>query len=207
MNIGFIGAIVVLILLVGFVLYREWSRPENGKEKAKEFLDNIYNAIEAIICDYLDKLDINNFDNLIEVEKEIINEIMDTVWNLVTEKLAENSTDRLTKILIKKYLTREFVEQFVTEVFRQSTKAQKTYTEKYNGAILSAYKEAEELEEVTDTFNTEIENDDPVGFREVEDIDSGIVLGADGLPIQQELNPPTDEEKPIDPEDNSVEIL
>ena len=207
MNFGFIGAIIVLILLVGFVLYREWSRPENGKEKAKEFLESIYNSIEEIICDYLDKLDINNFDNLIEVEKDIINEIMDTVWDLVSQKLSENSTDKLTKILIKKYLTREFVEQFVTEVFRQSTQAQKVYTEKYNTAILSAYKEAEELENSTDKFNEEIENDDPTGFREVEDIGPGMILDSNGNPITQDIIPPTDEEKPIDPEDNSVEIL
>lgn len=206
MNVGYIGAIIVLIVMIVFVVYRKFFGSENGKEEAKKFLISIEEDFEEIIISYLQVIDISNFDNLIEVEKEIIDSLVDTLWEKALQELDHQVTDKLTKAIIKKYLTREFVQSFIQEVFEKS-KVQKIYTSKYNDAILAANSKAEKLEEETVVFNQEIEDDDPVGFREVDDIATNSIIDEDGKIIEQEIIPQIDDKDDFIEDDGSIEIL
>lgn len=208
MNAGYIGAIVVLVLVIGFILYRKFkANPEKGKEEALKFLESIESDFEDIIISYLDKIDISNFDNLMEVEKEIIDALVDILWQKAITELDDQVSDKFTRVLIKKYLTREFVEQFINTVFEKA-RVQKVYTAKYNDAILAANKEAILLEAGITEKNKEIEDNVPIDFREVEDIDPSAIIDSDGNIIKKEINPQTDEEpEELDTTDNSIEII
>ena len=162
---------------------------------------------KEIIIAHLDNLDISNFDNLVEVEKQIINSLVDVLWEKAISELDEQISDKFTKVLIKKYLTREFVEQFINTVFEKA-KVQKVYTAKYNDAILAANKEAILLEAGVVEKNKEIEDNVPVDFREVEEIDPAAIIDSEGNVVKKEINPPTDEEsEELDESDNSIEII
>lgn len=206
MNVGYIGAIIVLIAMIAFIVYRKFFGSENGKEKAKNFLYVIEDDFEEIIISYLQNIDISNFDNLIEVEKEIIDSLVDTLWEKALQELDCQITDKLTKAIVKKYLTREFVQSFIQEVFERS-KVQKVYTSKYNDAILAANTKAEKLEEETVVFNQEIEDDDPVGFREVDDIATNSIIDENGKIIEQKIIPQMDDKDDFIEDDGSIEIL
>lgn len=206
-NVGTIGTIVVLLLILGFLFYKKRS-DEKGKEEIKKFLETLQEDFENIIIEYIDKLDISNLDNLALAEQEIINALIDNLWIKATTALDGYVTDPLTKAIMKKYLTREYVESFTIKVFEQA-KVQIKYTAKYNNAILAANREAILLEAGIVEENDKINRNDPEDFREVPDIAPDAILDGNGDIVDRKVNPPHDEEPiEVDPEeDSSIEVL
>lgn len=207
-NVGTIGVVVVAVLILLFLYIRK-RNDEKGQEEVKVFLNTLYSDFENIIINYIDKIDIFNLENLALAEQEIVNALIGILWNKAVKALEEYVTDALNKALIKKFLTRENVEQFIKEIFDKSTKVQTVYTSRYNDAILAANKEAILLEAKVAQQNEDIDknvlNEDD---KEVEYIDPSSIINAGGEVVEQEINPPHDEElEEVDLKDNSVEII
>ena len=207
-NVGTIGVVVVAVLILLFLYIRK-RNDEKGQEEVKVFLNTLYSDFENIIINYIDKIDIFNLENLALAEQEIVNALIGILWNKAVKALEEYVTDALNKALIKKFLTRENVEQFIKEIFDKSTKVQTVYTSRYNDAILAANKEAILLEAKVAQQNEDIDknilNEDD---QEVEYIDPNSIINAGGEVVEQEINPPHDEElEEVDLKDNSVEII
>ncbi len=201
-----IGVIFVLVGILAFLYFRKRS-DEKGKEEIKDFLDSLQAEFEEIIIDYIDKFDINNLDNLALEEEEIINELVGILWDKAVNELEIMVTDRATKVLIKKFLTREYVREFTEKIFKE-VKVQKVYTSKYNDAIVAANKEAILLEAGVTDFNKEIDNNEPVDFRDVDEIDPNSIINANGEVVEQEINPQHEDEiEDVDPEQDAVEVL
>lgn len=205
-SVGSIGVIVVLIGILAFLYFRKRS-DERGKEEIKEFLDALQEDFEDVIIDYIEKFDINNLDNLALAEEEIINELVGILWDRAVSELETMVMDRATKVMIKKFLTREYVREFTEKIFKE-VKVQKVYTSKYNDAIVAANKDAILLEAGVTDFNKEIDDNKPVDFRKVDDIDPNSIINANGEVVEQEINPQHEDEiEDVDPEQDAVEVL
>lgn len=205
-SVGSIGVIVVLIGILAFLYFRKRS-DERGKEEIKEFLDALQEDFEDVIIDYIEKFDINNLDNLALAEEEIINELVGILWDRAVSELETIVMDRATKVMIKKFLTREYVREFTEKIFKE-VKVQKVYTSKYNDAIVAANKDAILLEAGVTDFNKEIDDNKPVDFRKVDDIDPNSIINANGEVVEQEINPQHEDEiEDVDPEQDAVEVL
>lgn len=205
-SVGSIGVIVVLVGILAFLYFRKRS-DERGQEEIKEFLESLQVEFEDIIIDYIEKFDINNLDNLALAEEEIINELVGILWDKAVNELEVMVTDRATKVLIKKFLTRDYIREFTEKIFRE-VKVQKVYTSKYNDAIVEANREAILLEAGVTDFNKEIETNEPVDFRDVGEIDPNSIINANGEVVEQEINPQHEDEiEDVDPEQDAVEVL
>jgi len=205
-SVGSIGVIVVLIGILAFLYFRKRS-DERGKEEIKEFLDALQEDFEDVIIDYIEKFDINNLDNLALAEEEIINELVGILWDKAVSELETMVMDKTTKVLIKKFLTRDYIREFTEKIFRE-VKVQKVYTSKYNDAIVAANREAILLEAGVTDFNKEIETNEPIDFRDVEEIDPNSIINGNGEIVEQELNPQHEEEvEDVNPEEDAVEVL
>lgn len=205
-DIGTIGVIVVLAGILLF-LYLRKRNDEKGKEEIKVFMGGLYSDFELIIVDYIDKMDVFNMENLALAERLIIDSLLGVLWNKAVKALEEYVTDPMTKVIMKKMLTREKIAEFAKEIFESIT-VQAVYTSKYNDAIVAANKEAVILEAEMTKKNQEIEDNVPIDFREVEDIDPNSIINMNGEIVKEELNPPVDEESEfVNTEDSSVEVL
>lgn len=205
-NVGSIGVIVVLIGILAFLYFRKRS-DEKGKEEIKQFLESLQNEFKDIIINYIEDIDINNIENLAVIEEEIINELVDILWDKAVEELENNIEDRATRVIIKKFLTRDYVREFTEKLFKE-VKVQKVYTNKYNEAIVAANREAILLEAGVTDFNKEIDENEPVDFRDVEEIDPGSIINANGEVVEQEIYPQHEEEiEDVNPEEDAVEVL
>ena len=192
--------------ILAFLYFRKRS-DERGKEEIKEFLDALQEDFEDVIIDYIEKLDINNLDNLALAEEEIINELVGILWDRAVSELETMVMDRATKVLIKKFLTRDYIREFTEKIFKE-VKVQKVSTSKYNDAIVEANREAILLEAGVTDFNKEIETNEPIDFRDVEEIDPNSIINGNGEVVEQELNPQHEEEvEDVNPEEDAVEVL
>ena len=205
-DIGTIGVIVVLIGILLF-LYLRKRNDEKGKEEIKLFMNGLYSDFELVIVDYIEKMDVFNMENLALAEKLIIDSLLGVLWNKAIKALEEYVTDPMTKIVMKKMLTREKIAEFAKEIF-ESIKVQAVYTSKYNDAIVAANKEAIILEAEMTKRNKEIEDNVPIDFRDVPDIDPNSIINMNGEIVEEKLNPPVEEESEfVNTEDSSMEIL
>lgn len=205
-DVGTIGVIIVLLGILLFLYIRK-RNDEKGKEEIKVFMSGLYLDFEAIIVDYIDRMDVFNMENLALAERLIIDSLLGVLWNKAITALEQYVTDPMTKVVMKKMLTREKIAEFAKEIF-ESIRVQAIYTSKYNDAIVAANKEAIILEAEMTKKNKEIEDNVPVDFREVEDIDPNYIINMNGEIVKEELNPPVDEESEfVDKEDSSVEII
>lgn len=206
-EIGSIGVIIVAIGILVY-LYLRKRNDEKGKEEIQKFLNSLQEDFEAIILKAIDAFDITKIDNLALLEQEIINSLIEILWHKAISALEDYVVDPFNKALIQKFLTKEYIIEFTKKIFEETTKIQMKYTAKYNDAIVEANREAILLEAGVVQKNKEIENDDPIDFRHVDDIDPNMIIDAEGKVVEQVLNPPVDEEPiEITGEDNSIEIL
>ena len=205
-NVGTVGVIVVLVGILAYLYFKKRS-DEKGQEEIKQFIDSLQTEFEDIVIDYIDKLDISNLDNLAIAEQEIITALVNILWEKALAALEQEVTDRMTKTMIRKLLTKEYITEVTERIFKEF-KVQKVYTSKYNDAILAANKEAILLEARATEFNKEIDKNEPVDFRKVEDIDPGTIINANGEIVEQELNPQHEDEiEDVDPEKDAVDVL
>lgn len=203
---------IVLALFLIFLFVRAMMNKE-GKKDVKEFLNSLAEKFEGIIVDHLDDIDYKDFHNLAEIEAEILEKIYDEIWNMTLAALEASAQSPLAKMLIKKYLTRETIENFIKFVF-STERVQLAYTSGYNKALLAASNagavalsvedieklEAETVEE-NKKYETETVTEDEVANwaeKALEDYPDGS--------NNAEINPPVEaDEIPVTGSDDTVE--
>lgn len=203
--------IIVALLMVAFVLYKIYQ--ENGKEGVKKFLNTLTDAFAQIIIKHIDEVNFSDFNSLGNLEMQIINECIDSLWDLAKTSLISYSTNPVTKMAIQKLLTKENVEQFAEQVFKSNPKVQAKYTAKYNNAVLTANAKAQEFENETVTEN-EAFTENKVETKPVPDMDpnknytSTSMTEPDQTEVEKEIIPQHEEEsEEVDPTDVSQEVI
>lgn len=148
--VSIVASVVILAAIVVYIYFKyKKSNDEKAKKALNDFEDNIKNDVEKSIVDYIDKTDFSKFNGLTDAQTSILNNLYNTIWDLVTSELLKvANTDPLTATLIKKVLTRENVENFVKVIFN-SYKPQTAFAAKYDANLESSVKEALALENKT----------------------------------------------------------
>ena len=144
MNIGTIGGLIIIALIIAYCIfgYKYYKKNKIDEEdielhKLHTFFNSIREAVETAMIEYLSHIDIHNITNINDMQKQVLNDLYDTVWNICIDKLHED-LDPDTSKLLKLLLTREVVESFIQEIYNSSIEVQETVTAKYNDAVLSA---------------------------------------------------------------------
>lgn len=210
MNYSDIVVIVVLALMVGFVVVKKLL-DDKSKNELKQFLSYISDKFEKIILDYVKKVDFSSITSIAQVEASIINDLMDTLWDIAQSELASYTSNQLVKYIIEKSLTIDNVRGLAEHIFTSSSQVQKVYTARY-GAVLAAHIEhAEEeerlaVDELT-AITTGIEKGNKIDY-EVNPMNPGPLL--DNTEVVQKINNPVDkEEEDLDSaiEDGTAEVV
>jgi cephalosporin-C deacetylase-like acetyl esterase len=123
MNYSDIVVIVVLALMVGFVVIKKLL-DDKSKNELKQFLSYISDKFEKIILDYVKKVDFNNITSIAQVEQSIINDLMDTLWDITQSELASYTSNQLVKYIIEKSLTIDKVRGLAERIFTSSSQVQ-----------------------------------------------------------------------------------
>ena len=139
-SIGTVGCLVIIMVIIGYFAYKFYkeAKTEAGAEESLQiFFNSIREAAEEAMIKYLQYVDIHNITNISDMQKQVLNDLYDTIWNLCVEKLGEEVDPDVAKLL-KALLTRDVVEAFIQEVYETSIEVQETVTTKYNSAVLTA---------------------------------------------------------------------
>ena len=141
-NIGTIASIILLIIIIGYFGIKYYRNREDNEysKKLKEVFNNIKDIIEEAMIEYIKNTDITNLNNINDMQKEVLENMYDKVWDLVILKITEMyvSNEELGNT-IKTIITRKKIEDFVNQIYEQSKPIQEQVTLKYNQAVLSAH--------------------------------------------------------------------
>lgn len=200
-----IGGIIILALISIALVVRFKTKPSTfDKEAAENFLkglsDNIYDEIIHIVNDF----DLSEFDSIEGFEAHVLFNIYDAAWEYISDELEEAAkTDILTAMALK-VLNREFVEKFIDKLVEKYDISEKI-TQVWNRNFEE--KVAAELVAKDEQLQLEFASDSYVE----ENGENHLVAAVEVVPTEEELsvlNPPTEEEKEYNPEeDSSVEVI
>ena len=141
-TLGNIVALVLLLIIIGYLVGKYYIDKKNNQEneQLKRIFENLKDVIEETMIEYLKNIDISNITNITTMQKEILKELYDKVWDMIMKEIAEMYiSDETLADAIKALITRKHVEDFVDQIFAQSDKVQEVVTSKYNQAVLSAH--------------------------------------------------------------------
>ena len=212
-------SIIILAVLIGFVLFRIFygKNKEKAKDEAIAFLNSLADKFEAVIIKHIKDIDFKNLDNLSEVEKKILDDTINELWDIVQDQLTSYVTKESTKELIKAIIDKEFLLNFISNFFNKDKPIQEVYTSKYEDAVAYKLKKAEEFENEVAKQNYEYETEDLSKLPKVNPIDPNLnydfsegTRDNPGKVIDKPLNPQadiTDEELTYSIEDDSIEVL
>ena len=206
-----IVTIVVLAVMIGLVVIRKLST-DKGREELKKFFNTLIDAFEKILINHIIAIDFNNLANLAGLEKTIIGETIGSLWDITTTELASYATNPLTKALIKQCLTKENVEAFAEQVFKDA-KVQQVYTSKYNEAVITGVSKARKFEAAVAAENKSYA-DGTAETLSVPDLDPNKKYTSESLTtpdqklVEKTIIPQHEEEQAIvDKNDTSQEII
>ena len=195
--VGIFG-IIVLAAIIGYLYIKKKNDKEKGNLEVEKFLKSLEGIFQTFILQYVDAIDITNIVNVNEAQKEVLEGMYDDLWNLVQEELESSITDEFNKALIKKFLTKENVEEMARNIFNNDL-VQEKFTKRYNDQVVAANNRAGEYEKGAVEFTNQILSQEDTGELKM---DTKYDIGD-----EHDLNPQRDEEEVIDPSDESVEIL
>lgn len=203
--ITIIGGIIILGLIIVAVVIRLKSKPSaNDKQEAENFLKGLSETFYNKILDIVSNIDIGSFSSLEELEISILNDIYDELWKYTEEELKEASKTDIITAMVLKVLNKDFVIKFIDTLITEyeiNDKLASKWNKKIEAVVENSETEDKELQEKFENSNDYIEEFSEDDLKPAEEI----------VPTEEELamiNPPTEEEKEYNPEeDNSVEII
>ena len=208
-------AVVILAALVAFVLFRILSNKnkEQAKQEALAFLNTLADKFQEVIITHLKDIDIKHLDNLTDIEKKILNDTINELWQIVQDQLTTYATSESTKQLIRIIIDKEFLLNFIKQFFKKDEKVQEAYTTCNNAALEEKVKQGKLFEDEVVKQNFEYETVDPSKVEKAEKLDPDKIYdysSGKAVPIEKEIIPEkdiTDEELTYSTEDESVEVL
>lgn len=138
-NVGSLGSLFLILIIIGYFVFKYIKKEKNKDNNAelKKFFESIRITTENAMLKYLETVDITNITNITDMQKEILKDLYDTVWDICIDELSK-MTDESTAKFIKSLLTRSNVERFIQEVYENSIPVQTKVTVKYNNSVLAA---------------------------------------------------------------------
>lgn len=194
-----IGAIVILAIIV-LVIFLELKHSSN-KKAAIEFVKDLSDDILEVILDTINSAKPEKYTDLAEFEADLLNNIYDSAWDMVSKKAEESEVDGITKLFFK-YINKETLKDIIDDVINKNNvldtiannfganKIETSNLEAEDDSLAKEYSDQSQYVE-----NSTVEELDPAE----EPVHSDDEIAA--------LNPQTDEEGAFDIEDDSVEVV
>jgi len=196
--------ILVILGLISLYIFKSITSKKD-KEKGLKFLESIKDSINKYMVDIVAKYDYKKYDNVADLEMDIINTVFSEGKAEITNKISNAINDNIITSNIAKTLDENIKEKFVQDIINKleiEESIQASFSDKFQQACENNEKAEEELNK---EFNTE-------DFFADEEVDESMLEPATETVIPEEelqyLNPPREEgEEAYNPDDESMEIL
>lgn len=209
---------VVVIALIGYLTYLTYKRYK-GKEEANEFLDGLKNALCNQLLLIIKNFNYDDYDNLVGIELEIVNQLSDAARDYIEEQL-EKSSSLLSAMAIR-ILSPQFINYFIDNLINTidlDRTIENQLGDKYERFVTDIEKEEKELETQYNNSKLYYIDEDEVEELQIlddkkelpESDDNGLEERGFTIPSkeeEQQLNPQVDEEEVYDATDISMEIV
>lgn len=203
------GAVIIALI----VLFIRKERLEKGNEDAlNDYLKKITDIVKKRIIEFINNFDLSSYkEDFQTLQADLLNGLYDDIFELSVNELENvlgDSSDSITIALIRKSLTRDKIEEYVSILLEESDLKEKftdlinSVLEKENDRI-----EAEDKELEKELESYEEEYDDPIESK-IAELDPKVVKDPERSTISEVINPPREEEEEtVSADDESIEIL
>ena len=206
--LSWVMCVVVLVLMF---LYIRKERTEKGnKEALDKFLKDISDVVRKRIIEFITNFDISTYkDDYMSLQADLLNGIYEDIYELSMRELeATMGSDSVTLALLKKSLTKDKIEEYVSLMLEEETLMNK-FTNLINSVLEKENKRIEEedaaLEKEILTY--EKDTDDPMESK-VTELDPRVFVDPEKPTISEVINPPREEEEEtVSIDDETVEIV
>ena len=201
----------VIIALI--ILFIRKERLEKGNEDAlNDYLQKITDIVKKRIIEFINNFDLSSYkEDFQTLQTDLLNGLYDDIFELSIKELENvlgDSSDSITIALIRKSLTRDKIEEYVSILLEESDLKEKftdlinSVLEKENDRI-----EAEDKELEKELESYEEEYDDPIESK-IAELDPKVAKDPEKSTISEVINPPREEEEEtVSAYDESIEIL
>lgn len=203
------GAVIITLI----VLFIRKERLEKGNEDAlNDYLQKITDIVKKRIIEFINNFDLSSYkEDFQTLQADLLNGLYDDIFELSVKELENvmgDSSDSITIALIRKALTREKIEEYVSILLEESDLKDKftdlvnSVLEKENDRI-----EAEDKELEKELESYEEEYDDPIESK-IAELDPKVAKDPERSTISEVINPPREEEEEtVSADDGSIEVL
>lgn len=200
-----IGGLIVLFFIIVAIIIRFKTKPSAyDKESAQNFLLGLGDSIYEKMVEIVSNFDVSSYSSIEEFEVDVLGVIYDDIWDYVTECLEENSKNDILSAMAVKVLNKDYVIKFIDHIAEECD-----LENKISDIWFNVFKsKTEGIEDVDNTLPDDLANQK----NYIENVtENDLVPAQEVVPTEEELaslNPPSDDEKDYDPEnDSSVEII
>lgn len=197
MLLSTVGGLIITVFVIIAIVIRLKSNT-NGEKSAKLFLEGLSDTFYNKIVDIITNIDIDSYTCIEEFQASVLNDIYDSTWDYVEAQLAESSESDIVSTMMRKVLNREFVSKFVDNIIDTYQIQDKLDSMWKNKSEEKKDENLQEEFEDSEKYIENLSNDELEPAKEIQPTEEELAA----------LNPPSDEEKEYNPEeDNSVEII
>ena len=200
-----IGGLIVLFFIIIAIIIRFKTKPSAyDKESAQNFLLGLGDSIYEKMVEIVSNFDVSSYSSIEEFEVDVLGVIYDDIWDYVTECLEENSKNDILSAMAVKVLNKDYVIKFIDHIAEEYD-----LENKISDIWFNVFKsKTEGIEDVDNALPDDLANQK----NYIENVtENDLVPAQEVVPTEEELaslNPPSDDEKDYDPEnDSSVEII
>lgn len=203
--------IICAIVLALMVLYVRKERMEKGnKEALDKFLKDISDVVRKRIIEFINDFDITTYKNdYMSLQSDLLDGLYNDIYELSMRELESiMDNDSVTLALLKKSLTKEKIEDYVSLMMQEEPLMDK-FTNVVNSVLEKENKRIEAEDKALEKELEEYENesDDPMESK-VAELDPRVTIDPEKSVIEEVINPPREEEEEtISADDESVEIV
>lgn len=208
-----IASIIILVLLV-ILVYAISKAKGSEHEMLDEFFEILKDSIRSTILDIITKFDISKLINSTEPYELAVKEIYNKVYDYCLSKTEEVSKENNNIVLesLTKLLTRDKVKEYVDVILDTNSDIKEKLTDLINVATENKNVKEEEAdkarsEELKDEIVENLDELEESGEVIDDELRETPQLDANFKPINQEINPPRDDDyDPTDNEEGTEEV-
>lgn len=203
--------VMCAVVLVLMFLYIRKERTEKGnKEALDKFLKDISDVVRKRIVEFITNFDISTYkDDYMSLQADLLNGIYEDIYELSMRELESTmGSDSVTLALLKKSLTKDKIEEYVSLMLEEETLMNK-FTNLINSVLEKENKriEAEDAALEKEILTYEKDTDDPMESK-VEELDPRVFVDPEKPTISETIIPPREEEEEtVSVDDETVEIV
>ena len=202
--VSFVIGVIIIGLMI-FFIYRNYSSNENNKELLDKFFDNIQDIAKNHIIEAIEKFDFSNVKkSFAEIQADFIKGMYDDIWDLCVSEMDKlKGNDDILYSVLKKLLTKDKIQDYVITLFSDES-IQDKLTDIYNTALEEKMEEIKQEDEKLEKESEEYDMGEISEASHIQKLDPSKVPGVE----EEEIIPPVEEESDIvSKDDPTVEII